>query len=185
MKKNSIAILILLLVVGWGLYDYSQSNKGQSATTTQPQQTDGIEIGIKKGNRAPNFKLLNLEGEEVELSDFIGKKVILNFWATWCPPCRAEMPHMEKIYSKNSDEVVVLAVNVTSSEKSSGDVQKFVEDFKLTFPVVMDTDGNVSGKYLVYAYPTSLMIDSQGIIREVYLGAMNEDMMKKGISNMN
>jgi len=122
MRKNIIAVLALLLVVGWGIYDYSQSNKKKPATATQALQSEEVEVGIKKGQRAPNFTLLDLEGNEVELSDFIGKKVILNVWATWCPPCRAEMPHMEKVYEKNSGEVVVLGVNLTNTEKSDSNV---------------------------------------------------------------
>lgn len=185
MWKNGIAIVVLLLVVGWGIYDYSQSKKEQSATATQTIQLEDVEIGIQKGKRAPNFTLLDLDGNEVELSDFIGKKVILNFWATWCPPCRAEMPHMESIYKKNNKEVVVLAVNLSNTEKSDSDVQEFVKDFKLSFPIVMDTKGEISGQYQVFAYPTSLMIDSQGVIQEIYRGAINEDIMKKSLSNMN
>jgi peroxiredoxin len=185
MWKNGIAIVVLLLVVGWGIYDFSQNKKEQSSTATQTIELEDVDIGIKKGNRAPNFTLLDFEGNEVELSDFIGKKVILNFWATWCPPCRAEMPHMEKVYKKNSDEVVVLAVNLTNTEKSNSGVQEFVEEFKLSFPIVMDTKGEVSGQYQVFAYPTSFIIDSQGIIQEIYMGAINEDIMKKSLSSMN
>ncbi|QUL53497.1 redoxin domain-containing protein [Paenibacillus tritici] len=185
MWKNGIAIVALLLVIGWGIYDYSQSKKEQSRTATQTVELEDVDIGIQKGNQAPNFILLDLEGNEVELSDFIGKKVILNFWATWCPPCRAEMPHMEKIYKKNSKEVVVLAINLTNTEKSNSDVQKFVEDFKLSFPVALDTEGEISGQYQIFAYPTSLMIDSQGVIQEIYRGAINEDLMKKSIAGMN
>ncbi len=185
MKKNIIAILALLLIAGWGIYDYSHGKKKPASTHDQALDMENIEVGIQKGNRAPDFQLLNLDGEEVRLSDYLGKKVILNFWATWCPPCRAEMPHMEKVYKKNQDDVVILAVNLTHTEKSTGDVQDFVKDYKLTFPIAMDTKGEVTGEYQVFAYPTSLMIDSQGVIHEIYRGAINEDIMKKSLAAMN
>ncbi len=185
MKKNIIAILALLLVVGWGIYDYNQGKQDSPGTANPNLQLEDVKVGIQKGNRAPDFTLLDLEGNKVELSDFRGKKVVLNFWATWCPPCRAEMPHMERIYEKNNEEVVILAVNLTNTEKSHSGVQEFVEDFQLSFPIVMDTKGEISSQYHVFAYPTSLMIDANGVIHEIYRGAINEDIMKKSLASMN
>jgi len=182
MKKNSIAIIAVLILAVWGVYDYT---KNQTETSNQQQTKEESEIGIKKGNKAPDFELLNLNGEAVKLSDFVGKKVILNYWATWCPPCRAEMPHMEKFYKDNEKDVVVLAVNLTNTEKNRDNVSDFVKDFGLTFPIVMDEEGDVSSTYQVIAYPTSYIIDSQGIIQEVFQGAINYDIMEKAISKIN
>ncbi len=181
MRKNSIAIIAVLILAVWGIYDYT---KDRTATNNQQQTTEEAEVGIKKGNIAPDFELLNLNGNPVKLSDFTGKKVILNYWATWCPPCRAEMPHMEKFYNDNEKDVVVLAVNLTNTEQNRDNVSDFVEDFGLTFPVIMDEEGDVSSTYQVIAYPTSYMIDSQGIIQEVFQGAINYDIMEKAISKM-
>ncbi|WP_231573783.1 peroxiredoxin family protein [Paenibacillus sp. FSL R5-0345] len=153
--------------------------------TNNIQQEQSIEVvGIKKGNEAPDFELLNLEEQPVKLSDFKGKKVILNFWATWCPPCRIEMPHMEKYYTDYKDDTVVLAVNLTNTEKNRANVTGFIEQFGLSFPVVMDSEGDVSSKYQVVAYPTSFIIDSQGIIQEIYQGAINYELIKKALSNV-
>lgn len=181
MRKNSIAIIAVLILVAWGIYDYT---KDQTGASNQQQTSQETEVGIKKGNTAPDFELLHLNGKAVKLSDFAGKKVILNFWATWCPPCRAEMPHMEKFYIDNENDVVVLAVNLTNTEKNRANVSDFVEDFGLTFPVVMDEEGDVSSTYQVIAYPTSYIIDSQGIIQEVFQGAINYDIMEKAISRI-
>lgn len=185
MRKNVIAILALFLLAGWGLYDYSKKDSHQVGTAKQQRTLEDTEIGIKKGNIAPDFELLSLDGEAVKLSDFAGKKVILNFWATWCPPCRAEMPHMEKFYEKYGKGAVVLAVNLTHTEKKQSNVSTFVEDFELSFPIVMDEEGDVTGMYQVFAYPTSYMIDSQGIIQEIYRGAMDYATMKQMTSKMN
>ncbi len=182
MRKNSIAIIAVALLIAWGIYDYS---KDQTGTSSQQQTSRETKIGIKKGYTAPDFELLNLDDEPVKLSDFAGKKVILNFWATWCPPCRAEMPHMEKFYTDHEKDVVVLAVNLTNTEKNRANVSDFIEDFGLTFPIVMDEEGDVSSSYQVVAYPTSYIIDSQGIIQNIYQGAINYEMMNKAISRMN
>lgn len=182
MRKNSIAIIAVLILAVWGIYDYT---KNQTESSNQQQTTEESEIGIKKGNKAPDFELLNLNGEPVKLSDFTDKKVILNYWATWCPPCRAEMPHMEKFYKDNEKDVVVLAVNLTNTEQNRDNVSDFVKDFGLTFPIVMDEEGDVSSTYQVIAYPTSYIIDSQGIIQEVFQGAINYDIMEKAISKIN
>ena len=181
MRKNGIAIILLLILVVWGVYDYTSNNGQQNKQVS----TTGAKVGIAKGDMAPDFKLLSLDKKEVKLSDFVGKKVILNFWATWCPPCRVEMPHMEKVYKNDRDNVVVLSVNLTQTEKSESDVRAFVEDFGLTFPVVMDTKGDVSSTYQISAYPTSYFIDSQGIIREIFKGAINDVIMEKALSKIN
>lgn len=180
MKRNVIAVIILLALIGWGVYD------SQSKTEVMTQEElNEIKVGTQIGNLAPNFELLSLDGNKVQLSDYRGKKVLLNFWATWCPPCRVEMPHMEKFYNDYKDkDVVVLAVNLTHTEKSVTDVPIFVQDFGLTFPVVMDDNGGTSDVYQVVAYPTSYMIDSNGIIREKFQGAINYDIMKKSVSNL-
>ncbi|MDQ7864296.1 TlpA disulfide reductase family protein [Peribacillus frigoritolerans] len=91
--------------------------------------------GLKIGAKAPNFSLKTLDGKQVELSDYEGKKVMLNFWATWCPPCKKEMPDMEKYTQQAGDDVVVLAVNIDPEN----DVQAFVEDNGITFTIPLDS----------------------------------------------
>ena len=185
MRKNGIAIIAVLLLVAWGVFDYTKSNSDGAEAINQQQITEAAEVGIQKGNKAPDFELLNLNGNPVKLSNFAGKKVILNFWATWCPPCRAEMPHMEKFYEDHKRDVVVLAVNLTQTEKKQSDVKDFVDDYGLTFPIAMDAKGDVSSTYQIFAYPTSYIIDSQGIIQEIFQGAINYDIMEKAVSETN
>lgn len=182
MKKNMFALIAIILLFTWGIFDYKKNQSGQSNNIQQEQSIEVV--GIKKGNEAPDFELLNLEEKPVKLSDFKGKKVILNFWATWCPPCRTEMPYMEKYYNDYKDDTVVLAVNLTNTEKNRANVTGFIEQFGLGFPVALDIEGDVSSKYQVVAYPTSYIIDSQGIIQEIYQGAINYDLIKKALSNV-
>lgn len=144
------------------------------------QASDVIGIGI--GQTAPDFELLTLEGTKVKLSDYKGKKVMINFWATWCPPCRVEMPVMQKFYSENQDNnVVILSVDATHTEASQTVVESFQKHWGLTFPLVLDVDGQVGKTYQVSAYPATYVLDEQGIIRKKHQGAMDEDMLKKAV----
>ncbi|MEH7177945.1 peroxiredoxin family protein [Neobacillus vireti] len=143
------------------------------------------EIGLQEGNRAPDFQLKTLEGADVKLSDLRGKKVILNFWATWCPPCKAEIPHMQDFYvSSDKTKVEILAINLTTSEKHPRNVKEFVKDKNVTFPVLLDQDGDIGTQYQAITIPTSYLIDSQGIVRKKIVGPMDKDMMNQLIENV-
>lgn len=185
MRRNIVVIIALLILVGWGFYDYNNKNLQQTGTVNEQQNYVDVVVGTKKGNKAADFELLNLNGQSVNLSDFAGKKVILNFWATWCPPCRAEMPHMEKFYKDHGEDVEILAVNLTNTEKKESDVRTFVEDFGLSFTIVLDTEGNVTDLYKVFAYPTTYIIDTQGIIQEIFLGPIDYNIMKQATTKIN
>ncbi|WNS73854.1 TlpA disulfide reductase family protein [Bacillus sp. DTU_2020_1000418_1_SI_GHA_SEK_038] len=149
------------------------------------ENPETIQIGIEEGRRAPDFTLADLNGNIVKLSDYKGKKVLLNFWATWCPPCKAEMPHMEKLYQKyKKDGFEILGVNVTTSEKNRNHVDQFVEDYQLTFTIPLDEKGKAFSDYSIMVYPTSFFIDSDGIIRKKVLGAVDEDAMEKLIQRL-
>ena len=127
--------------------------------------------GLGKGKPAPDFTLKTLEGKEVSLSDLRGKVVLVNFWATWCPPCRSEMPLFERVYKKYKDKgFEILAV---STDSSLDPVKKFVKDYKISFMILYD-DKNVVGLYGVQGLPTSFLIDRDGKIIKVRLGEYKE-----------
>jgi peroxiredoxin len=189
--RRTLLIIVIIGMVGWAVYDSTSSTddaKGENSSSDQvansQPSTHAVEgedlvesndVGINKGQIAPNFKLQTLNGESVQLSDYKGKRVIVNFWATWCPPCRAEIPDFQKLYEKK--DVEILAVNLTETEESTEGVEGFVKEFGMTFPVVMDVNSDVSNTYQVSAYPTSYMIDSNGRIQFVAMGALNYDLM--------
>ncbi|MED0677509.1 TlpA disulfide reductase family protein [Aneurinibacillus thermoaerophilus] len=184
--KNVIAIFALLVLVAWGIYSTvkTPSNKANESVrnVNQGEQTNRV-VGIEKGNMAPDFTLKSLDDQEFKLSQFKGKKVIINLWATWCPPCRAEMPDMQKFFEENKEDgLIILGVNLTQSEKSRDNVSTFLNEFGITFPVVLDEDNKVADTYQVVSIPTSYIIDSQGIIQEKIIGPMNKEMMEKLIS---
>jgi peroxiredoxin len=151
-------------------------DKNEEINTSTETAGTGITIGAK----APDFELKTLDGKMVKLSDLQGKKVILNFWATWCPPCKAEMPEMQKYYEEGND-VVILAVNIDPKL----DVQGFVDDMAITFTIPLDEEDEVNSIYQVISIPTTYFIDTKGIIREKHIGAMTYSHMKNFVSQMN
>lgn len=168
--KKILAISILVFLIGYAIYN-----------TVIPSNA---KVGVTEGNAAPDFELTTLDGEKMSLSDLKGKKVLVNFWATWCPPCRSEMPDMQQIYDEYDDDVVIAAVNLTSSESSVDTVESFVNELSLTFPILLDEKGKVNNEYEVLSYPTSYFIDEEGIIKTKFVGALSYDQMKKLIDDM-
>lgn len=121
------------------------------------------------GQKAPDFTLKDINGNSISLSSFKGKVVLLNFWATWCPPCRAEIPSMNKLYQKLKNRgFVILAV---STDRAVVDVKDFLKTIPVNFPVVVDYNLTVSRSlYKVFMLPTTFLIDRKGVIVEKYFG---------------
>jgi thiol-disulfide isomerase/thioredoxin len=129
---------------------------------------------------APDFTLVDLDGKEVSLSDFRGKYVLINFWATWCQYCDLEMPDLDRLYKENED-LVVLAVNV---QEEKGVVEDYIKKGGYTFPVVLDEEGYVSLTYLVSGYPTSYFVDKEGILLGGVPGMMTYEQMVQILENI-
>ena len=133
-------------------------------------------------NLAPDFELMDQFGNIHTLSEYEGKTIFLNFWATWCPPCRGEMPHIQEIYEEyglNEKDVVILGVAAPKlgREGSKEDVISFLEDNDYTFPVLMDENHDVFQQYAISAFPTTFMIDANGAIYGYVVSALEKDMM--------
>ena len=123
-----------------------------------------------KRQLAHDFSLSNLSGKQVKLSSFRGKIVLLNFWASWCPPCREEMPSIETLYNKmKGKKFQILAVNL--DEEGVDVVKRFVSKNRYTFPVLLDPDNKAAVKYGIYSIPTTYIIDKQGYIIDSYIGS--------------
>lgn len=128
------------------------------------------------GQKAPDFILTDMNGEQHRLSDYEGQGVFLNFWGTYCKPCEREMPYMDNQYKQFKDKgVQVLAVNVSESELS---VNKFIDRLNLSFPVVIDKNGQVQTAYGIGALPATFMIDKEGNVVKYHTGQLTEAMIK-------
>ncbi|MBB3869972.1 redoxin domain-containing protein [Geobacillus sp. NFOSA3] len=162
MKKFIVAIL-LLAITGYGIWNALAAEKAK-------------EVGLSVGNAAPDFSLQTLNGQTIHLSDFRGKPVIVNFWTTWCPPCKKEMPDMEKFYKAYHSDVELLAVHLTSQDTREN-VKSFINEYQLSFPVVLDEKKKALELYHIQTIPTSYIIDKDGVIRKKIIGPMTYKQM--------
>jgi len=154
-------MLIVLIVVGVGIIVLLQTKDSSFNLSGKPL--------LGKGVSAPDFTFPGLDGKKVSLADYKGKVVLLNIWATWCAPCVAEMPSMEKLYRELKDEgFVIVAVSV--DETGTDAVAPFMKKHKLGFPVLLDTVGDIKSLYQVTGIPESFIIDKDGIIIEKIIG---------------
>lgn len=175
---KGIVFLLAGLLIG-ALLAYTVLLSGGGAG----QETSGESVGDNDprlpaavGSTAPDFTLPNLEGEPVALSSLRGKPVVINFWATWCAPCKEEMPLLESTSQQLGDQVVFLGVDYAEGKDV---VQSFVSELGLTFPILLDSDGAVADRYYVRNYPTTLFVDAEGVVRAQRVGLLDEDLLEK------
>jgi len=156
-----ILTIILVSVLGSGLV--------MAGCSSGPELAQGPQVG----KLAPDFQLQTLDGQTVSLGDFRGNPVLLNFWTSWCGPCRFEMPFIQEIFEKKewSDTgLVILAIDIGENPSV---VKEFMENFGLSFPALLDTNQDVALKYNIRAIPTTFFIDKDGIIQDIKVGAFS------------
>lgn len=219
MKKDTIAVLIVFVVLIGGstlIYNNYKAQSGVSAplsTDTKPQNTkpDNTEAKSTPANtqeeqekqeqeqeeqdmQAPDFTVTDKDGNEVKLSSLFGKPIVLNFWASWCPPCKSEMPEFQKVYEDLGDEVqFVMIDSVDGQRETKENGEKYINENGFTFPVYYDLIYNNDGdkqtasfgdavvNYGIRAFPTSVFIDKDGNVVTGAEGAINEETLRKGI----
>lgn len=190
MKKLVPLLLISIILFGGAYYLVSKNinlpsndivtekneNTENTPETKESSQNNSSEDSAEEKIKAPDFTLTDVEGNEVTLSELKGKKVFLNFWASWCPPCKAEMPDIEKLYQETKDsDLVILAVNLGEDKDL---VSSFLTKNKYNFPVLLDLKQSVGADYQIRSIPTSYFIDKEGYVRAGKIGAMSYDEMK-------
>ena len=185
------AVYILLLVGASVLYirletQWAQENMLVQNPTTQPTQASAIAGDTTPTTTqalatAPDFTVYDSEGNPVKLSDFFGKPIVLNFWASWCGPCQSEMPDFQAKYDALNGEVQFLMVNMTYGRETLESAKAFLQDKGYTFPVFYDTEANAAYAYSVYYLPTTYFIDDQGNAIAMVTSALSADLLQQGI----
>ncbi len=184
----SFLMILILVMAGCGSKDaYSGGNLGGGIVAVDDLPTTlgrgfpkGIRIAnvpassLAAGELAPDFRLMLADGSSLALSDLKGRPVLINFWATWCPPCRSEMPDIIDRYNQNADDLVVLAVN---TREGMDLVEPFAQSFGITMPVVLDQTGDIMNLYEVRSMPTSYFINRDGYIAMRWVGLMSPDVL--------
>ncbi|HYF83711.1 MAG TPA: TlpA disulfide reductase family protein [Clostridia bacterium] len=197
MKKSIIiwtAAIILVIVAVYTTNNYNakssigkappqQAVPAPSPTPADSSQSEGPQSKEEINLMADyDFTLEDLNGNKITLSQLKGKKVYLNFWATWCPPCKAEMPDIEKLYQETKDsDLVILAVNIAEDKKT---VQDFIAKNKYNFPILLDVKGEVSQLYQVSNIPTTYFIDTNGFLDDSIVGPLPLESMKEYVNKL-
>lgn len=187
-KVLLILVLVFVLLMGGAYVLYTQMSQGMDhpQLATQPQQTQPAGASVPTETQAPptapDFTVYDREGNAVKLSDYVGKPIVLNFWASWCGPCQSEMPDFQEKFEALGEDVQFLMVNMTDGSRETVDIASaFIEEQGFTFPVLYDTDLDAANTYGAYSLPTTYFIDSQGAAIARATGAIDGDTLQRGI----
>ncbi|MDQ6418836.1 TlpA disulfide reductase family protein [Paenibacillus sp. LHD-117] len=183
LAAQSAGALLVLALLSYTAHDQTQRMMDRAAF----EEGGSTAVGAREGNEAPAIELIGLSGQSIALDQFKGKTVLVNFWTTWCKVCMTEMPHVQKLYDEyreQGEDVAILSVNVTSQEQSAAKVRQYAEKQALGFPIALDERGEAAAQYRVAAYPSTFIIDSDGIIRERFLGAISYGDMRSRIERV-
>ena len=185
-KKKKLVLLTLilafvaLLISAYVIYE-------RLGETVKPNQLEGQEHEESQADnpekeKAYDFTVYDIEGNEVHLSDYLGTPIVLNFWASWCGPCQREMPDFQEKYLEWGNEIQFLMVNMTDGSRETVDIASaFIEEQEYTFPVFYDTEYDAANTYGVYSLPMTVLIDSEGYTAGYASGAIDGETLQIGI----
>jgi len=185
MKRNVLiivlaAVLVVLIIAASGVYDkLSAEYLPESSFEDEKQElADAAQL-------APDFTVLDYNEEQINLSDYYGKPIVLNFWATWCGPCKSEMPAFDSAYAEYGDEIVFLMINMTDGSRDTVEGAKsFIQEQGYSFPICFDTELSAALTYGAYSIPLTVFINADGTIMTGHSGAMSEGTLNSYINQL-
>ncbi len=193
MKKNRsliiiIAVFVVLIAGAYVLYDRLSAKNAADKIAVNETQTTAVPEGSAEESSepeavaAPDFTVYDADGNEVKLSDFVGKPVVLNFWASWCGPCKSEMPEFEEVYRELGEDIQFMMVNMTDGSRETQEIaSEYIAENGYSFPVFYDNDMDAAITYGVSAIPMTLFIDAEGNAVAQARSAIDMETLRKGI----
>ena len=188
-KRVFLIIVVLALLVLGSSALYTKMSAGLEVQQMNTNTTDGAEQAsdspATQTALVPNFKMIDADGNETQLHAYLGKPIVLNFWASWCGPCQMEMPDFEEAFKAYGEEVNFLMVNMTDGARETVDIAtEFIKEKAYTFPVFYDTAQEAAYAYSVYSLPTTYFIDADGTAVARAMGAIDAQTLQKGIDKI-
>lgn len=181
MKRNIIIIVSLLLAAGTVIYNQAGDNIKAVFMQEEPLPT---ETGAKAGLLAPTFTLKGMDDKLYTGGGARDKALLINFWASWCGPCKQEAPELSKLAEEFVDELEIYGVNVSKYDNEKK-ARQFVQDYKLQYPILFDREGEVfEGLYKGQVFPTNVLIDRNGVIQDIILGAPDPKDLRKKVKKL-
>lgn len=184
MKRTDIIVLAAGLLMGAGLaviFYYGLDLGGKDRGSREYIESGNIPVSPAVGSTAPDFTLSNLNDEEFNITEMRGKIVVLNFWATWCEPCKLEMPFFEELHHAGHPDLHIWGVNFDEPPQQ---VEIFIEELNLSFPILLDPGGDVQDLYRVRGYPTTYIVDKEGVIRFHHIGLISEGQLENYLDQL-
>ncbi|OME78732.1 thiol:disulfide interchange protein [Paenibacillus sp. FSL A5-0031] len=174
MKNGIIAVIGIVILTIFMIYRVP-SNEIEGLP--EQEQTKVVVETPKVGYHAPRFSLSSLYGQTYSLESLEGKPVLINFWASWCEPCKTEAPELVKLYETYKDKIEIYAINVTASDTFEG-AKSFAEEYGFSFPVLMDEQAETAKKFAIQPIPTTFFVNREGVIVDIVVGPLNKELLE-------